>query len=383
MELREVNKKQVAVFTDTMEEEPWQQMKSAMEQDYAVQGAIMPDVHLGYSLPIGGVVATKDIIVPSWVGFDIGCGMGAVKLSIKREQLLPHVEKIYHSICRSIPTGFNQNQEPVNWDYYHLEMTDKLKEFFEKDNKGLRSCGTLGSGNHFIEISYDENDDVWIVVHSGSRGIGHATASHYMKLASGTDKAKEGHFGLKTDSDEGKSYIMDLAFCLEFALANRAEILIRITKDIRYYTKYYEGKWDLMINRNHNHAELKDGLWIHRKGATHAENDMKGIIPGNMRDGSFVVEGKGNPDSLYSSSHGAGRMLGRKQAKRELNLDSFIESMKGITSTACEETLDEAPDAYKNIFEVMDMQKDLVTVMHHLKPIINVKDKSSGRRKRR
>ena len=131
--------------------------------------------------------------------------------------------------------------------------------------------------------------------------------------------------------------------------------------------------WNSLINRNHNHAEKKDGLWIHRKGATHAEEGMMGVIPGNMRDGSFIVRGKGNPDSLFSSSHGAGRVMGRKQAKRELNVEDFKAAMQGVTALANESTLDESPLAYKDIFEVMRLQADLVDTIHHITPIVNVK----------
>jgi tRNA-splicing ligase RtcB len=135
----------------------------------------------------------------------------------------------------------------------------------------------------------------------------------------------------------------------------------------------FRFRWDALINRNHNHAVQKDGLWIHRKGATHAEEGMMGVIPGNMRDGAFIVRGKGNPNSLWSSSHGAGRVMGRKQAEREVNLDQFRESMVGITAKVEQGTIDESPFAYKDIFSVMDMQKDLVEVEHHIRPIINVK----------
>ena len=196
-----------------------------------------------------------------------------------------------------------------------------------------------------------------------------------MKIASGSNKAKEGHFGLDVNSVEGKNYITDMNFCLEFALENRKRIVQKVAGVINRTINmiYYLVKIDKIINRNHNHAELKDGLWIHRKGATHAEDGMLGVIPGNMRDGSFIVAGKGNPHSLYSSSHGAGRVLGRKAAQLILNVENFTEQMKGITAKVCDKTLDESPSAYKNIFEVMELQKELVTVIHHIKPIINIK----------
>ena len=193
-----------------------------------------------------------------------------------------------------------------------------------------------------------------------------------MRLASGDGKAREGHFGFSVTSQNGKDYIDDLAFCLSFAIENRLLMLQRVDAVI---AAYCEGivDWGRLINRNHNHAQFKDGLWIHRKGATHAEEDMMGVIPGNMRDGSFIVRGKGNPDALYSSSHGAGRVLGRKAAQRTLTVEAFIETMKGVTALVEEDTLDESPFAYKNIFDVMSQQKDMVEILHHVKPLINIK----------
>jgi tRNA-splicing ligase RtcB len=158
-----------------------------------------------------------------------------------------------------------------------------------------------------------------------------------------------------------------------------------LARTARVIGKYAGGApdWSQLINRNHNHAVLRDGLWIHRKGATHAEEGMMGVIPGNMRDGSFIVRGKGNPDSLYSSSHGAGRVLGRRAAKETLSLDAFQNTMKGVTATVTEDTLDEAPYAYKNIFDVMDAQRELVDVVHRVVPVINIKGVDSVRRDRK
>lgn len=213
------------------------------------------------------------------------------------------------------------------------------------------------------------------MVHSGSRNVGHKIATHYMKLASGDGKAREGHYALNVDSAEGQDYIHDLAFGLQFALDNRLMIVGRVINGIRHKGVAGQGLFGELINRNHNHAELKDGLWIHRKGATHAELGMMGVIPGNMRDGSFIVRGKGNPDSLCSSSHGAGRVMGRTEAKSKLNMEEFIATMqeRGIQARVENATLDEAPMAYKDVFQVMADQTDLVEVVHHVKPIINIK----------
>jgi len=242
-----------------------------------------------------------------------------------------------------------------------------MKEVLKFKNP-LLQLGTLGGGNHFIEIGYDENEDVWAILHSGSRGFGWKVAQVYMKLASGDGKAREGHFGFKVDSALGESYIHDLNICLHYALANRNHMLNEVSNII-------EVPFDLntFINRNHNHAEYAHNMWIHRKGATHAEEDMMGVIPGNMRDGSFIVKGKGNEEGLWSSSHGAGRVLGRKAAKAALNMEDFKEQMKSVIGKVDKEHLDEAPGAYKDIFEVMNNQRELVEVIHHIKPLINVK----------
>ncbi len=240
----------------------------------------------------------------------------------------------------------------------------------------MKQLGTLGSGNHFIELGFDEGEQVWIIVHSGSRGLGHDVAGHYMKLASGDGKAREGHFGFDVNSINGQAYLQDMNFCMAYALENRKQIIGRVL-DIIAETipdqPLARMNKTLLINRNHNHAEFKHGMWIHRKGATQAEDGMSGVIPGNMRDGSFIVEGLGNPDSLWSSSHGAGRILGRRKAKQLLSLDQFRKTMAGIKAKVTNGTLDESPFAYKDIFQIMDSQADMIKILHHIKPIINIK----------
>jgi tRNA-splicing ligase RtcB (3'-phosphate/5'-hydroxy nucleic acid ligase) len=205
-----------------------------------------------------------------------------------------------------------------------------------------------------------------------------------MKLASNSDKAKEGHFGLDVESKLGKDYINDMNWCLEYALGNRLQMINEVNNILSIYSEGC-GEYDNLINKNHNHAEFVDGLWIHRKGATQAPAGMMGVIPGNMEDGSFIVKGKGNPESLYSSSHGAGRIMGRGAAKRNLNLEDFEERMakSGIQATVCQSTLDESKEAYKNIFDVMDDQKDLLDIVDYVFPIISIKDRGNDRKKKR
>jgi len=367
--------KPIHIFAETVEVAALAQFEGAMAEPYAVAGALMPDAHTGYSLPIGAVVATEGVVLPAWVGYDIGCGMCALPTTFARPDVARNAKAIFDRIYRDIPVGFAHNKKATDWEPpAGIQPTAVVCDLLDKG--GRKEIGSLGTGNHFIEIGVDEGDKVWIVIHSGSRNVGYRTAAHYMRQASklhtGEDRPREGHYGFETGSDLGARYLADMAFCIEFALANRRELMARA---VAAMARHAEGNadWPALINRTHNHAELKDGRWIHRKGATHAEAGMMGVIPGNMRDGSFIVEGKGNPDSLWSSSHGAGRVLGRNQAKRTLRLEDFQRAMTGIQALVKPATLDESPAAYKDIFEVMRLQDALVTVKHHVRPMINVK----------
>lgn len=359
------------IFAEAIEQEALNQFESAMQQPCVVRGALMPDAHAGYSLPIGAVVATEGMIFPSWVGYDIGCGMCALPTSYSSDAVREKAKEIFDGIYKAVPVGFSHNARDTDWpESDNIQRSTRMQEIFSKN--GLRQLGSLGGGNHFAEVGADETGKVWIVIHSGSRGIGHATASHYMRIASGDGKAREGHFGFDVASAEGQDYIKDLAFCLAFALENRREMMRRIVGVLDSLI-LGDANWLELINRNHNHAEYKDGVWIHRKGATHAESGMMGVIPGNMRDGSFIVCGKGNPDALWSSSHGAGRVLGRKEAKRTLTMESFTETMAGVVALVTDDTLDESPSAYKDIFSVMAQQSSMVEVLAHVRPILNIK----------
>jgi len=356
-----------------------------MKLECVVQGALMPDSHHGYTVPIGAVIATRDIVFPSAIGFDIGCGVSALPLPYKRHEIEQYSKDIFNSIYRSVPSGLggkNQSKNIEDWDYNHLSRSEFLDNIML--NGGMTDLASLGSGNHFIEIGYDEDNNVWISIHSGSRSVGHKVASRYMQLASESTKAKEGPYGFDTTSEEGMLYMLDMEFCLQFALENRKRMMQRVVKDIKHYLKgNREVNWDKLINRNHNHGEYNYDLdaVIHRKGATHSELGMLGYIPGNMRDGGFVVKGLGNPDSLNSSSHGAGRVLSRTKAKELLNMESFEKQMRGITAKVEESTIDESPSSYKNIFDVMAMQKELIDTVHWIRPLINIKA-AGGRNKR-
>jgi tRNA-splicing ligase RtcB len=375
MSILETIKKPYKVYTDTnnIEFGALQQFVDTMNQPSVTYGALMPDAHQGYTVPIGCVFNSEGVIFPSAVGYDIGCGMCAVPTTFDAQEVRENAQKIYHSIMGVVPVGFNHHRH--KHPLYKEDLTNISMDMHQiyLMKQGWSQCGTLGGGNHFQEIGVDDKGTVWIIIHSGSRGVGHGCAEHYMKLASPNGKASEGFFGFDVNSKIGMDYIKDMNWCLEFALQNRKLMMYDILSVIEGVG--IKGEIGAMfINRNHNHAESKDGVnWIHRKGATHAEEGMMGVVPGNMRDGSFIVSGLGNPGSLCSSSHGAGRVMGRGQAKRLLDVGEFSVAMEGIVANVSETTLDESPMAYKDIFEVMDAQSDLVEIVAHVKPILNVK----------
>lgn len=363
--------KPIKIYAERVDGAAMAQFQSAMAQDFAIKGALMPDAHKGYSLPIGGVIAVAEHILPSWVGYDIGCGMCALPTSFPKAAVVAGAQPLFHAIYQHVPVGNKVNRLPTETTI-DGELTPEAKKIFAARG-GWAAVGSLGSGNHFIEFGVDESDRVWLVIHSGSRGVGHGIAGHYMALAAESVRPSEGHYAFRSDSDAGQAYINDMNWCLQFALENRLEMMRRLEMLLAEQCGGGAGDWEHLINRNHNHADFSHGYWIHRKGATHAEEGMEGVIPGNMRDGSFVVRGKGNPDALWSSSHGAGRVLGRNQAKRILSMGDFREEMAGVTAKVSKHTLDEAPMAYKDIFQVMRMQADLIEVVHHIRPLINIK----------
>ena len=431
-ELFNKTKTSYKVYAEILEEEAQKQFADVLSLPYVTYGALMPDAHTGYFMPIGAVCSTKDVVVPQFVGFDIGCGMCAYKTDYFKDDILKYAQKIYNEIHRRIPLGFNKHKEnqELNLPLNLTSMAqDKLFKF------GLKQLGTLGGGNPFLEIGYGKDNRAWIIIHSGSRGFGHSIASYYMikgyllknppkkrlksslenfiekgkvfkeknptlykeRLKEFVKKEKEAIlksqkvdnfksvYGLNVNSKLGEDYIKDQNFALNFALENRKKMILEINQVLN---KNLKGDYDFkfedesrFINKNHNHVEYYKGEWIHRKGATHASKGVFGVIPANMRDGSFIVKGKGSKESLESSSHGAGRVMSRVKSRKNISMEEFKQSMEGIVGTVAQGTLDEAPLAYKNIFEVMELQKELVETIDHIKVLINVKDKNYKSRK--
>lgn len=353
--------------------------------------AIMPDSHQGYGMPIGGVLATKDVIIPNAVGVDIGCGMCAVKTSLT-EIDTDTLKKIMGEIRKQIPVGFEKHKEKQDIAFMPevpllgKEKLDKLVILDEYDN-ARKSLGTLGGGNHFIEIQKGSDGHIWIMIHSGSRNLGKQVADHYNKLAIELNKKWQSAVPedwelafLPVDSEEGQSYIREMNYAVEFALANRKLMMDRI---IGIFIKYsYDVVDDIrydsneMINIAHNYARMENhfgqNVMVHRKGATLANNDTVGIIPGSQGTSSYIVKGKGNIHSFKSCSHGASRKMGRKEAERVLNLEEEIkklDDMGVIHAIRGKGELDEAPGAYKDIQTVMKNQEDLVEILVELKPL--------------
>lgn len=257
----------------------------------------------------------------------------------------------------------------------NINLSDSsLPDLFKKVvKKALPNLGTLGSGNHFIE-TLEHKDETWLVIHSGSRAVGYCIAEYFMKAVSNLEKGYEATFAIK-DEKTKIEYMKYQNFCLEYALLNRMSMALKVQAAIEKITGIiYDSYVNLWTNKNHNHCiKLEDGSFLHRKGATSSYKDERGVIPANMRDGCYLVIGKGSEEFLNSSSHGAGRAMSRGDAKNNITLKTFEEQMVGIIAPVVKETIDESPDAYKNIDDVMSLQKNSVEIIKHLKPIINWK----------
>lgn len=339
--------------------------------------AVMPDCHQGYGMPIGGVLATKGVVIPNAVGVDIGCGMCAVKTSLTSIDT-DTLKSIMGFIRKSVPLGFDHNKEKQD-ESLMPKMGSQLICGRQYES-ALKQIGTLGGGNHFIEIQKGSDGHIWVMLHSGSRNLGKQVADHYNKIAEDINekyfsivpKAHELAF-LPMDTKECSDYMDEMNYCVEFALANRKLMMSRI---LSAFNQVLITEQLDFINMAHNYARYENhfgsNVIVHRKGATSARDGEIGIIPGSQGTSSYIVCGKGNKDSFESCSHGAGRKMGRKQAERTLVLEDEQKLLndKGIIhSIRNKSDLDEATGAYKNIDEVMNNQKDLVDIVVKLEPL--------------
>jgi tRNA-splicing ligase RtcB len=349
--------------------------------------ALMPDAHLGRGATVGSVIPTLGAIIPAAVGVDIGCGMIAVKTQFTMADLTgKNLAALRHSIERSIPlSAGNANRRLTETAKARVaELESAAPRSYDNITKRdwRLQLGSLGSGNHFIEVSLDEEDNVWLFLHSGSRGIGNQLAMRHIKAAqqytaknSITVPDRDLAY-LVEGTPEFDAYIADLIWAQKFALANREEMMDRVIKDFQHW--YGEPIQELeRINCHHNFTQRENhfgkDVWLSRKGAILASEGTLGLVPGSMGTASYVVAGKGNKLALSSSPHGAGRNYSRSAARKKFSQEQLREAMKGIEYRDTDAFIDEIPQAYKDIDIVMRDAADLVEVQHTLRQILNIK----------
>jgi tRNA-splicing ligase RtcB len=351
--------------------------------------ALMPDAHLGKGCAVGAVLPTLGAIMPAAVGVDIGCGMIAVRTQFRAQELPVELKPLREDIEAVVPVSAGKYNPGVTLEHTRTRIqeleqrADNAKFDPAKYAANWRlQLGTLGSGNHFIEVSLDEEDRVWLFLHSGSRGVGNKIAMHHIKVAQ--ELCRKWWINLPDPdlaylvegTDQFWAYIRELRWAQHFALLNREEMMDRVVSCFEAW-----GGADVVeserINCHHNYTvqerHFGKDVWLSRKGAIDAGKGVPGLIPGSMGTRSYVVEGKGNRLALNSSPHGAGREYGRRHAQRTFTYDQLVKSMEGIEWSGSKEFIDEIPNAYKDIDVVMKDADDLVEIRHTLRQIINVK----------
>ena len=354
--------------------------------------ALMPDCHQGYGMPIGGVAACKDAVIPNAVGVDIGCGMCAVQTSLPAADVSVHgVRDVLDAVKRQVPLGEgNAHAAAQEWEGFQELLAEPSRPGWLDDKAwdlAQRNLGSLGGGNHFIELQSGDDGFAWLMIHSGSRNLGYRVADYYHRKAVDSNRKRgcelpcEDLSFLRPDDKLGRAYVRHMSFALDYARENRH----RIMRAVKAATlaAWPRIEFTREINIHHNYAALEEHLgeklWVHRKGATSARSNELGIIPGSMGASSYIVCGLGNEDSFASCSHGAGRQMGRMQASRELSRDACNRAMARIVFPGWQKVrrgklkgrldLSEAPQAYKDIDAVIDAQLDLVKPLVRLRPL--------------
>jgi len=385
----------VKIYTKEVESSALDQLKNIALLPFVHNHvAAMPDVHTGIGATVGAVIPTKGAIIPAAVGVDIGCGMTATRLSIKANQLPDNLKAVRRAIEEAIPVGFAKhksirakNSTIIALDKVldkqiigkHPAIAKMLKKTYQTWTQQL---GTLGGGNHFIELCLDENQDVWIMLHSGSRGIGNVIGRYFINLAK---KDMEQHITQLPARDlayftEGAKhfddYVEAVHWAQEYALFNRREMMRLIIEALRKALPPFDITKEA-INCHHNYVAIEEHfgeqVFLTRKGAISAYDGELGIIPGSMGAKSYIVRGMGNPESFCSCSHGAGRRMSRTAARRRFSKNDLEIQTQGVECRKDKDVIDEIPGAYKSIDEVMENQNDLVEVVHTLKQVVCVK----------
>ena len=384
----------VKIYTDDVETSALQQLTELGQLDI-VYGhvAAMPDVHTGIGSTVGAVIPTRGAIIPAAVGVDIGCGMNAVRLSLDADQLPDSLRLIRAAIESAVPVGFSAHDQPVlrSGELKHLgrgldrifARHPQLKRMQRNaDRLWAQQLGSLGGGNHFIEICLDESNHVWVMLHSGSRGVGNAIGRYFIDLARKDMSRQQTRLPhrdlayLKEGSEHFDDYVEAVHWAQDYALTNRREMLRLILEAITPHLPSFQCTNEA-INCHHNYVAIEQhggqSLYITRKGAIRAGLDELGIIPGSMGARSFIVRGKGNPDSWSSCAHGAGRRMSRTEARRRFDRADLEQQTAGVECRKDKGVVDEIPGAYKDIDTVMANQSDLVEIVHTLKQVVCVK----------
>lgn len=384
----------VKIWTDEIEEKAQQQLNNIASLPFIHQHvAAMPDVHCGIGATIGSVIACHKAIIPAAVGVDIGCGMIACRLSLTANDLdEKRMKKIFDQISRDVPVGRDQHkkdralsEQALPFEARLMSMTEKhpkLLKAFGRFSNWIYQMGTLGGGNHFIEVCLDEEQRVWVMLHSGSRGIGNAIGHYFIELAR---QDMERWFIHLPDRDlayfpEGNEHFNDYITAVDwaqgYAFANRQAMLDLIIAALQRHLPPFEVTTEV-VNCHHNYVahenHYNENVWVTRKGAIRARVGDLGIIPGSMGAKSYIVRGKGNPESFNSCAHGAGRKMSRTAAEKQFTMADLAKQTEGVFCRKDKGVIDEIPGAYKDIDTVMNNQEDLVEVLHTLKQVLCVK----------
>lgn len=345
--------------------------------------AAMPDVHLGIGATVGSVVAMRDAVAPAAVGVDIGCGMAALRTNLTASDLPDNLSGIRSAFEKAVPVGFAQHDAPLqvarDQEALWVAFQGLTKEVHDLKGKAMSQCGSLGGGNHFEELCLDEEDRVWLMLHSGSRNIGKVLAEIHIAKAKGMV-----HNQHLPDRDlavflagtpEMAAYRHDLMWAQEYAFANRRAMLAQLQRVLKGFFPRITFEEPVLCHHNFVAEEVHFGeqVLVTRKGAIRARKGDLGIIPGSMGAKSYIVEGLGNPESFCSASHGAGRRMSRGEAKRRFTLEDLAVQTAGVECRKDQGVLDEIPGAYKDIDQVMANQADLVSIKHSLKQVMVVK----------
>lgn len=387
----------VKIYTDEVDINAIQQLRNLAQLEFVHSHiAVMPDVHVGKGATVGSVIPTKSAIIPAAVGVDIGCGMNAVRLSLTASDLPDSLKALRGLIEEKVPVGFNMHQQitakmsTLNPLAKRLQpITDKhpglLKMLKGFERTWAKQLGTLGGGNHFIELCLDENQDVWVMLHSGSRGIGNCIGQYFINLAKKEHQSRFGHVPdrdlsyFAAGSASFDEYIEAVGWAQEYAQHNRTEMMRLILQVMQSpkagLPRFRPTKEAINCHHNYVNEEVHFGesVYVTRKGAISAYKDELGIIPGSMGAKSFIVRGRGEPESFCSCSHGAGRRMSRGKAVRAFTIDELKAQTDGVECRKDKGVMDEIPSAYKDIDTVMANQSDLVEVVHTLKQVMCIK----------